>query len=253
MSATQHARLHCILLLGALCACTSADTRGVSEWLSYGPFGAVRTYRPPSPAGTIVLLLSGDGGWGAPLSEIARRLSARGALVAGVDLQDLFAVYSRDPYGCVSPGADLASLGRYLRQHYALADATVLLVGHSAGATLAYVALAQSRAGTFAGALTLSFCADLDLEKPLCASPALRSLPRSAGVQLLPATTALPAPWFALHGLDDQVCPAAEAREFVSASHGAHFVGLPGITHSYHHMSRWWPTFDSAWHQLTPR
>ena len=144
MSATQHARLHCILLLVALCACTSADTRGVSEWLSYGPFRAVRTYRPPSPAGSIVLLLSGDGGWGAPLSEIARRLSARGALVAGVDLQDLFAVYSRDPYGCVSPGADLASLGRYLRQHYALADATVLLIGHSAGATLAYVALAQS-------------------------------------------------------------------------------------------------------------
>ena len=175
----------------------------------------------------------------------------QGALVAGVDVRDLFGVYSRDPHSCVSPGADLASLARFLQQRYALAGAPVLLIGHSAGATLAYVALAQSPAGTFAGALTLSFCADLDLEKPLCAVPALRSLPRSAGVQLLPATSALPAPWFALHGLDDRVCPAAEAREFVSSLHGAHFVGLPGISHSWHHISRWWPMFDSAWHQLT--
>ena len=175
----------------------------------------------------------------------------QGALVAGVDVRDLFGVYSRDPHRCVSPGADLASLARYLQQRYALADVPVLLIGHSAGATLAYVALAQSPAGTFAGALTLSFCADLDLEKPLCAVPALRSLPRSAGVQLLPATSALPAPWFALHGLDDRVCPAAEAREFVSSLHGTQFVGLPGISHSWHHISRWWPMFDSAWHQLT--
>jgi hypothetical protein len=30
--------------------------------------------------------------------------------------------------------------------------------------------------------VTLSFCVDLDLTKPLCAAPALRSTPRSAGV-----------------------------------------------------------------------
>jgi pimeloyl-ACP methyl ester carboxylesterase len=116
----------------------------------------------------------------------------QGALVAGVDVRDLFGVYSRDPHRCVSPGADLASLARHLQQHYALAGAPVLLIGHSAGAT-----------------------------------------------------------WFALHGLDDRVCPAAEAREFVSALHGSQFVGLPGISHSWHHIGRWWPMFDSAWHQLT--
>ena len=245
-------RLHCVLLWSlALAACTSTDTRGISEWVAYGPFPAVRAYRPPGPAQYLVLLLSGDGGWGAPLSEIARRLSAQGALVGGVDVRELFAIYSRDPHGCVSPGADLAALARHLREHYSLTGARVLLVGHSAGATLAYVALAQSPAGTFAGALTLSFCADLDLEKPLCAASALRSLPHSAGVQLLPATSALPAPWFALHGLDDRVCPAAEAQEFVATLPGTHFVGLAGISHSWHHMSRWWPTFEAAWHQLT--
>lgn len=252
MSRLQRVRLHCVLLvILALCGCTSTDTRGISEWLSHEPYAAVRTYRPPPPARYLVLLLSGDGGWGAPLSEIARRLSAQGALVAGVDVRDLFAVYSRDPHGCVSPGADLAALARYLQQRYALAGAPVVLIGHSAGATLAYVALVQSTPGTFAGALTLSFCADLDLEKPLCGGPGLRSAPRTGGVQLLPATSPLPAPWFALHGLDDQVCPAAEAREFVSVMPGTHFLDLPGISHSYHHMSCWWPMFETAWHQLT--
>ena len=240
-----------LLLAAVLCACTSMDTAGISEWLSYGPFHAVRIYRPSLPAQHLVLLLSGDGGWGAPLPEIARRLSAEGTLVVGIDVRDLFAVFSRDPASCVSPATDLADLAHYLRQRYAPPAGPPVLIGHSAGATLAWVALAESPAGTFAGALTLSFCADLDLLKPVCPSPALRSVPRSAGVRLLPATRALPAPWYALHGLDDTVCPAAESREFAAGLGEKHFIGLPGITHSYHHLSRWWPTFDAAWQQLT--
>lgn len=240
-----------LLLCLSLCACTSLDTAGISDWLSYGPFHGVRIYRPPLPAQRLALLLSGDGGWGMPLSEIARRLSAELTLVAGIDVRDLYARFEHSGQPCVSPGADLADLAQYLRQRYALsAAAPTVLIGHSAGATLAYLALAQARAGSFAGALTLSFCADLDLLKPLCASPALRSLPRSEGVRLLPATAALAAPWFALHGLDDTVCPATDSREFTQALRGSHFIGLPDISHSYHHVDRWWPTFDGAWHQL---
>jgi hypothetical protein len=51
-------------------------------------------------------------------------------------------------------------------------------------------------------------------------------------------------------GLDDTVCPSAEAREFVGGLHGAHFIGVPGITRSSHHLNRWWPDFESAWRQL---
>ena len=244
-------RWHRLLLLAAvLSACTSMDTAGISEWLSYGPFHGVRIYRPSLPAQHLVLLLSGDGGWGAPLPEIARRLSAQGTLVAGIDVRDLFAVFSRDRASCVSPATDLADLAHYLRQRYALPAGRAVLIGHSAGATLAWVALAESPAGTFAGALTLSFCADLDLVKPLCAAPGLRSLPRSSGVRLLPGASALPSPWIALHGLDDSVCPAAEAREFAMSIPGVQFIGLPGITHRYHHLQRWWPTFEAAWRQL---
>lgn len=182
--------------------------------------------------------------------EISRRLSAQGALVAGIDVRDLFSAFSHDRASCLSPGTDLADLAHYLRQRYALPPSAPVLIGHSAGATLAYAALAESPVDTFAGALTLSFCADLDLLKPLCAAPAVRSVPRREGVRLLPAASALPATWFALHGLDDSVCPAGEAREFAAALPGARFIGLPEITHSYHHLSRWWPAFESAWRQL---
>jgi type IV secretory pathway VirJ component len=170
--------------------------------------------------------------------------------VAGIDVRDLLSRYERDPQPCVSPSTDLADLAHYLQQRYALPLRPPVLIGYSAGATLVYVALAAAPSGTFAGALTLSFCADLDLSMPLCATPGLRSVPRSAGVRLLPAP-ALPAPWIALHGLDDTECPAAEARGFTSAVSGARFIGVPGITHRYHHVSRWWPAFEAAWRELS--
>ncbi len=238
------------LLCSWLCACTDMDRTGPSEWLSYGSFHELRIYRPQPPVQHLALLLSGDGGWGAPLPEIARRLSAEGTLVAGIDVHDLFARFERDSQPCVSPGEDLRNLALYLQQRYALADVPPVLIGHSAGATLAYIALAQSPVASYAGVLTLSFCPDLDLRKPVCAGPGVRYLPHSGSVRLLPSSAALPATWIALHGLDDTVCPAAEARAFVAELPGAHFIGLPGITHSYHHLKRWWPAFESAWRQL---
>lgn len=123
------------------------------------------------------------------------------------------------------------------------------LIGHSAGATLAFVALAQSAPGAFAGAITLSFCADLDLAKPLCPNPGAVPLPRSGGVRLQPPV-ALPAPWIALHGLDDEVCPPEDSRTFATAIPGAHFIALPGIDHGYRNIDRWWPQFEAAYQQI---
>ncbi|HYX74256.1 MAG TPA: AcvB/VirJ family lysyl-phosphatidylglycerol hydrolase [Steroidobacteraceae bacterium] len=238
------------LATALLCACTQLEHDRPAEQLSYGAFHELRIYLPHPPAQHLALLLSGDGGWGAPLHEIAARLSSEGTLVAGIDVRDLFARYEHDAQHCASPAEDLQQLAHYLQQRYALPSARPVLIGHSAGATLAYIALAQSAPGTFAGALTLSFCADLDLVKPLCATPAPGSVRRSQGIRLLPAASALPGPWFALHGLDDSECPAPEAQNFAATIPGTHFIGLPGITHRYHHIGRWWPMFDGAWRQL---
>jgi type IV secretory pathway VirJ component len=239
----------CALLL---CQCASFEHGAQPQLLSHGPFD-VYVYRPQGTARNLVLFLSGDGGWSSELGTIAQRLTVSGALVAGINVRRLLAEYRLDSPPCVSAGADLTELSRYLRERFRLGPSSPVLIGHSAGATLAFVALAQSPAGTFAGALTLSFCEDLDLVKPLCRAPApqiaIQSVPRSDGVRLLPPAR-LPAPWIALHGLEDEVCPASEARVFVDAIHGARFVGLPGITHSYHHMSRWWQQFEAAYLEL---
>jgi type IV secretory pathway VirJ component len=240
-----------LLLLAGGCATLEVgpELRAPPERVTFARFREVRLYGAGGARTRLALLLSGDGGWSAQLGSIAAGLAASGAVVAGVDVRDLLADYRRDPGSCVAPGEELAALGSFLVKRYRVSRSAPLLIGHSAGATIAYVALAQSAPGTFAGALTLSFCAELDLAAPLCPASALPSEPRPAGGRLRPAS-ALPGLWIALHGLDDEVCPAADAREFVAAVPGAQFVGLPGITHTYRHPRRWWPQFAAAYAHL---
>jgi hypothetical protein len=132
----------------------------------------------PGPVRHLVLLLSGDGGWGPALDAIAQRLALAGTAVVEIDVREWLEALEHAASTCVSPGASLAQLGRSLRARYGLRERPVL-VGHSAAATLAYVALAQGRVQDFRGAVTLSFCVDLDLAKRLCAAPALRATPRA--------------------------------------------------------------------------
>jgi type IV secretory pathway VirJ component len=232
-----------------LCQCTSLYTAPPSEEISYRRFDRIYLYQPQAHASHLALLLSGDGGWSGMLGGIGQRLAAGGTLVAGIDVRHLLASFTQDPASCVSPGAELEALARYLQLRYGTGRAAPTLIGHSAGATLALVALAQSDPGAFAGAITLSFCADLDLAKPLCPNPGAVPLPRSGGVRLQPPA-ALPAPWIALHGLDDEVCPPEDSRTFATAIPGAHFVALPGVDHGYRNFDRWWPQFAAAYQQI---
>ncbi len=245
------ARRSLLLVAGAvlLCQC-GAPAGGVhQDVIQDGQFGPLRLFQPPGPAHHLVLLLSGDGGWDPAVEAIAQRLALRGTVVAGIDVRTWRAALEHAASTCVSPGAALAQLGRSLQARYGLRERPAL-VGHSAGATLAYVALAQGRAQDFRGAVTLSFCAELDLAKPLCAAAALRSTPRPNGVRLVPGG-ALSAPWIGLHGLDDRECPAAEGRAFVEAVPGARFVPLPGQGHSYGDIDSWWTPFNAAYGSLT--
>jgi type IV secretory pathway VirJ component len=242
--------LAALLCVAVLPQCSCEPTGAPAEQLSYGRFEHVRIYRPAAPAQHLALVVSGDGGWTSGLGALAARLRTSGTLVAGIDGRQLLESLRMRPAGCISPGADLADLARFLDARYALAPVEPIVIGHSAGATLAFLAIAQAPPGTFAGALTLSFCADLDVERPLCPTTAVQSVPRTGGVRLLPAGP-LPAPWIALHGLEDRECPAAEARTFAAAIPNARFVALAGVTHRYRDMSRWWVPFEAAYRQLS--
>ena len=232
-----------------LCQCSAAGPAVHPDVIAHGAFGHLRIYRPQGPIRHLAVLLSGDGGWGTPAEAIASGLAARGSLVAGVDAREWLAALNQADSPCIDAGAALADLGLYLKARYLVPGQQPVLIGHSAGASLVYVALAQSRPAEFAGALTLSFCADLDLARPLCPAAALRDAPRAGGLRLQPAGVQ-PGPWIALHGLEDRECPAPEARAFAQGVPGSRFIALPGVGHSYRDAGRWWTAFMASYGTL---
>jgi type IV secretory pathway VirJ component len=230
------------------------------EVLSHGRFKKVEVFRPQGEVKHFALLMSGDGGWTSRLARMAGALASDGTLVAGVDTAQLFADLEKDGGTCVLPDGDLENLSHYVQAYYKVPTYyTPILIGHSAGATLAYTSLAQAPRGIFGGALTLSFCVDLDLRKPLCEVQGLKYSKIRSGYHLLPPTQ-LQAPWIALHGVKDHVCSINEARSFIAQTKDAKLVELPNIGHSYLGTDTvdWLPQFKAAFEslvatQVTPR
>ena len=232
-----------LLLLG--------DAAG-AETVTHGRFRKVAIYLPQGPVRHFAFLLSGDGGWNSGLATIAQRLANQGTMVAGIDTPQLYTNLEEDTGACVFPDGDLENLSHYIQAYYKLPTYfTPILIGYSAGASMAYAMLAQAPRGTFASALSLSFCVDLDLGKPLCRSENLRYTPRPHGVgsKLLPAPQ-LSAPWIAIHGTADDECPLPEAKAFVSQVPGARFVEMPRVGHNYGDPRGWLPQFDDAYASL---
>jgi len=235
----------CVLVFFLGGGCTAG-----AETLSHGRFKHVQIFRPEGEVRHFALLMSGDGGWSSKLATIAGALASQGTLVAGVDTSELFADLEKDGGNCVSPDGDLENLSHYVQAFYKVPTYfTPILIGHSAGATLAYTSLAQAPAGIFGGALTLSFCVELDLRKPLCQAQGLRYSKLKSGVRLLPPPT-LHAPWVALHGVRDRVCPISDARAFVSQTQGARLVELPNVAHNYKGSDDWLPQFKAAFESI---
>jgi type IV secretory pathway VirJ component len=225
------------------------------ERISHGRFRDVAIYRPAGEVRQVVLFLSGDSGWTPEVSDIARQLVARGALVAGIDTPKLFAALEADRAACVYPDGDLENLSHFIQGYSRLPTyLTPLLVGYSSGATLAYAMLAQAPAGTFAGALSLGFCADLDLVKPLCRGEGVQFTARKdgKGVNLLPSSS-LPADWVTFHGARDKACPTRAARAFAARIPRARFVELPHLAHAYPATGEWHVHFLAAYDALAAK
>src|SRR5262249_11722117 len=155
--------------------------------LSHGRFRDVPVFRPHGEVRHFAFILSGDGGWTSSLAAIAKHLAYQGTLVVGIDTARLYANLETDGAACVFPDGDLKNLSRFVQAYSPRRTYfPPLLIGHSAGASMAYALLAQAPPGTFGGALSMSFCVDLDLRKPLCPSGELRytPLPHGEGARL---------------------------------------------------------------------
>ena len=223
-----------------------------AETLSHGRFEKITLYRPTGPVKSVVLFLSGDGGWNLGVVDMAQALAKDGALVAGVSVPDLLANLEKDGESCVSPDGDLENLSHFVQSYANLPTYhEPVLVGYSSGATLAYAMLAQAPTNTFAGALSIGFCPDLLLHKPLCGGEGLKFTRRKndGGIDVLPSAK-IGNPWIAVNGALDQVCEIAGTRDFVSKSHNASLVELPNVGHGYSVPKNWMPQFLAAFRTL---
>jgi len=250
MSRSWSKLLAMLLLAASLPAQTQAQ-----EHLSHGRFKDVTLYRPQGEVKHVVLFLSGDNGWESPVTEMARKLVDRGAMVAGIETPQLYELLEADGDACVYPDGDLENLSHYLQGYARLPTYhTPLLVGYSAGATLAYATLAQAPEGTFAGAISLGFCVEMDLGKPMCPGEGARFTRHADGkaVDLLPSPE-VAADWVVLQGARDRVCAAAPARSFATQLPRAQYIELPKVSHSYSTAADWAPQFLDAYDRLTAK
>ena len=214
-------------------------------------------YRNHGEPHDVVLFLSGDGGWNLGVISMAERLAAKGAVVAGIDIRHYLAQLEKASDSCVSPALDLDDLSRFLQSKLGLNRyRQPTLVGYSSGATLVYATLGEAPDGLFKGALSIGFCPDLDLKKPVCKGSGIEATPRRdakgtlKGVDFLPVGK-LPGKWISLQGETDQVCPAPLTQKFIAEVPGGEIVMLPKVGHGYAVEKNWVPQYEAAYERLT--
>ncbi len=240
-------------LLIAATAARAADPADAPTHLSHGRFRDFLVYKPAGQPASFALFLSGDEGWTSTADIMARQLAKQGALVAAIDLAKFKQVLDADGDECEFPDGDLENLSHFVQAYFhAPTYLSPILVGVSSGASMAYAMLAQAPRNTFAAALTLGFCPNFNLEKPLCKGSGLE-FARSThgrGVDLLPIKN-LGNPWLDLQGEIDQACPADAARHFVSQVHGAAMVTLPKVGRAWADSTRHWlPQYAAGYNSL---
>ncbi|HKU12906.1 MAG TPA: AcvB/VirJ family lysyl-phosphatidylglycerol hydrolase [Steroidobacteraceae bacterium] len=208
------------LLLLWSCAQCGAET------LSHGRFENIEIYRPTGDVQRVVLFLSGQQGWTQQLTSSAQLLASQGALVAGIDSRGLFAQLEHDVAECVYPDGDLENLSHFLQAYYRLPGyEPAYLVGYDAGASLGYAMLAQAPPETFAGAISIDFCPELQLRKHLCKAGTLDFAGTRKGRDVLAPVT-LEAPWIVLQRHAAGVCGTAVTQRFVGAAPGSEMITL---------------------------
>lgn len=229
--------------------------RAEEAFLEYGRFGKVSLYQGSSPPAHVVLFVSGDGGWNLGVVDMARELATLNALVVGIDIVHFLRELGKSGETCSNPTADFEMLSKFVQKKLNFPRYIMpVLVGYSSGATLVYAALTQSPPNTFCGAISLGFCPDLLLTKPLCKGHGLdwEIGPKGKGYIFLPATN-LQDPWIALQGTIDQVCDPASTEDYVKKVKGGEIVILAKVGHGFSVPRNWMPQFKKALLRIVTR
>ncbi len=222
------------------------------ETLAFQHFSTVAIYRKTPHPPHVVLLVSGDGGWEKSVIVISKELRNMDTLVVGINIKNYFP-YLRTAHGkCTFPAADLEELSKYVQKTLDYPEyVPPILIGYSSGATIVYAALAQAPPNTFAGAISLGFCPDLQLRKPFCKGESLQYIfkPHTKGMYLLPDTT-LESPWIALQGTVDQVCDPNSTEDYAKQIPKSKVLLLPRVGHGFAVEKNWMAQFKEAYLQI---
>ena len=234
--------LSCMLLV--LAAFIGAPAHALERSIAFGKFGNLTVLTPAGEPNAVVILLSSNGGWSSTESVLARALTAEHAVVLGIDLRRYLAALAKSKLACQLPGADLETLSHSLQKQLGLrAYHLPILVGNAAGATVAYATLAQAPIGTFAGALTVGFCADLDVGKvQLCPGLGLHYLANKNGSYTFKPAAQIRDPWILLQGRDDSSCAVPTVERFAAGVSTARVVAVA---------NDWLPQFLTSYRQLS--
>lgn len=230
----------------------SVSSFALEKTVSFGRFGTVALYSAAEHPSQVVLFVSGDAGWKLGVVDMARELAAKDALVAGIDIRHYLKELEGSKPACSYPAGDFEDLSKYIQKMMAFpAYVRPILIGYSSGATLVYATLAQAPSATFAGAVSMGFCPDLELTKPLCKGYGLEYEPgpKGKGYNFLPAKN-LEAPWIALQGAVDSVCGASTTSEYLKHVPRGELVLLPKVGHGYSAPRNWMPQFRAAFDRI---
>ncbi|HEX7585570.1 MAG TPA: AcvB/VirJ family lysyl-phosphatidylglycerol hydrolase [Prolixibacteraceae bacterium] len=222
------------------------------DTISYGAFGKVVIYHPEHVPDSFVLFVSGDGGWNKSVNDMASKIVTQGALVAGIDIRHYFKRIKSLKSKCYYSAGDFEEMSMTIQKKYKFSQyLKPILVGYSSGATLAYGILAQAPANTFKGAISIGFCPDLEMDRPLCKGTGLTSHVLKAGHSFyLEPCMQLTAPFIALNGLMDQVCSCDATKKYMEDIPMSELVSLPNVGHGFAVTRNWMPQFITAYSKV---
>jgi type IV secretory pathway VirJ component len=252
------------LLLSPLPAAARSKARPASpeegagfseETVSVPLLGKVEVYRPRplERARGVVLFVSGDGGWKLGVLGMAKRIAPE-ALVVGISMRAWQTEVEKHPDSCWYPAGELEAIAQAVEKIYKFPRyLRPILVGYSSGATVVYGAMAQGPVGSFAGAVSLGFCPDLEVRRPFCGRGAWKpSYDPKKHLTLLPVRSDFPSlsggdpSWFVLQGTVDKVCDAGGTERFVKEVPGGKIFILPKVGHGFGVTRNWGDAFDTS-------
>lgn len=221
-------RLISISLAWAVLASASAAW---AEKITVAPFGDIAAFRPAGETKSVAFLFSSEKGWDAVATTMAGHMTDADTLVLGIDM----AVFTRNLefYGksCFYLTGVIQDTARAIEKQLDLKDyIEPMIVGYSAGATIAYAAVAGSPPNTFKGGVALGFCPDVTVAHALCKAV---NFPAVQGGGKLTAAASLPVPFTVLQGTDDKTCAPDRTHAFFQSMNGATVVDLPKVGHEF--------------------